>query len=103
MKAPLMLDFILLKCQQTAISPRETAQLQNEQSLMHEPIELNTHSLGTPIPDGMILGAAIYGLLAGIVLCYIGKRNRLLWIIAFGGLSAIGSAIYLGSRVLGIT
>jgi hypothetical protein len=61
-----------------------------------------TGDIGAPVVnDGMMVGTALYALLAGIGICLIGIRSRLIWATLMGGSLAGLSVVYLGAVVLG--
>ncbi len=62
-----------------------------------------TGGAGAPVGDEMIVGTAIYALVVGIGLCFLGVRSRLLWVTMMGGVLAGSSVIYLGAAVLGFS
>jgi hypothetical protein len=61
-----------------------------------------TGDIGAPVVnEGMLVGTALYALLAGIGICLVGIRSRLVWAILMGGSLAGVSMVYLGAVVLG--
>ncbi len=58
---------------------------------------------GTASTDHMLLFTVVIGLLIGLVLVFLGRQGRQLWLVFWGGTLVVAALIYLGATVLGYT
>lgn len=61
-----------------------------------------TGGIGAPVADeGVLAATALFALVAGIIVCVVGSRVRILWAIVTGGSLALVSGVYLVAIMLG--
>ncbi|BAW80558.1 hypothetical conserved protein [Candidatus Nitrosoglobus terrae] len=61
-----------------------------------------TGGVGAPVADeGILAATALFALIAGIIVCIVGKRVHILWAIVTGGSLAVVSGVYLVAIMLG--
>lgn len=56
--------------------------------------------VGASVDESMLVGTALYALVAGVLLCVAGVRSRRFWLLSMGAILLASSSVFLAGRFM---